>query len=499
MTIRPRGRGAFTLIELLVAMSLGVVLIGVITFIWMQSSKIFQSSSNNLESYQRLRVTLDNIERDLANTGRTVDMEFFVEGAGPNGHFDDTDLLLKSGTEDPPIGVSSPANSFRAPNDPRDPLVVGGKSEFLAGPFAGIPALSDRPYIYAPVVYSPDPYTITTSGHLEGRAYWRDEFYTRTFIVADGVTRPAIVHYRLVQDASGRSALRRRAWYQNGKGQVIPVNGANPGTDRTSILATGMCDLKFAFFLKQSATNSAEGEWYHVGYKGTDPTAQALLHQDEDRGFKPALGSPTSPAISAQHADPTHLGGANAVAFYYEGVGRIENVFGLPVLMRTISDIGDAAPTDSSPNLDKYKNFDFPGVRPGDKVYLYDATEDDGDVVGARAAGPRFPDQVLTIDEIPSASGSSGQSYVGIKFRETINFFQLARYWLGTEPEHDIDDSALTGAAKPAGPARRLSGSFNVKYRVGFLPPAIMVRLSVDDPINKRVHVLERVIRLLQH
>ena len=61
-----RPRGAFTLIELLVAISLGVVLIGVITFIWMQSSRIFQSSSTNLESYQRLRVILDMLGSSYA-------------------------------------------------------------------------------------------------------------------------------------------------------------------------------------------------------------------------------------------------------------------------------------------------------------------------------------------------------------------------------------------------------------------------------------------------
>ena len=48
------------------------------------------------------------------------------------------------------------------------------------------------------------------------------------------------------------------------------------------------------------------------------------------------------------------------------------------------------------------------------------------------------------------------------------------------------------------GPVRTVIASFNVKYRVGFLPSAFVVRLSVDDRFNQQVIPMERVVRLLQ-
>lgn len=533
MTERRRG---FTLVELLVAIALGTILIGVVVFVWMQSTKIFSSTVNNLESYQRLRTVLDLIERDLANTNRTIDMELYLD-ANANGHFDAlTENLLKH--VEPgvgPVAAASPGASFRQPMHPNDPLFLANKPEFNEDDDPKNAGFSNTPFFFAPVLFSPPPYAITGDGYLEARRYWRDEVYVRTYASARGTSVPALVHYRLVQGADGRSTIRRRMWFTDESGGVVSPTTAVPSqaTDQVSLLASGLCDLKFGFFFKESASSggsSTEGVWYHVGCP-TSGDSGKLLEQDEQRGFRTATAP--SGAISTQHADrkqflkPPTGGGANAVSFVYEGVGRIENTDGFPPLFRTINELDDPAAT-SVPDLAAYSNFDFPGVRPGDKIYLYDAQDDDDSAVDPDGSGDadarkanyldpadptksilRFPDQVYTVDDIFSqrdpnqaANATPKNFFISMKMREPINFYQLGRRWLlgpspGVgEPVYTVPDASM---GTKAGPSRTIRGSFNVRYRVAFLPPAFLVRLSIDDRYNKQVHQIERVIRILQH
>lgn len=516
----PRGSRAFTLVELLVAIALGTILIGVVTFVWMQSNRIFSSTVNNLEAYQRLRTVLDIIERDLANTNRSIDMEFFQD-QNANGHRDPGEQLLRAGG--PNAGPApAPSPGYRAPTDPIDP--VNGKPEFFEGGNDGSwvggsanASFSSFDYFYGPVLFSPPPYQIEGEGYLESRYYWRDEAYVRTFVVAEGATQPAMVHYRLVPQADGRCALRRRIWYTDSSGGIVsPVSDPSRATDRFSLLATGLCDLKFGFFFKESATGaSPEGVWYHVG-DPVQPDGGLLRRADEERGFRAARGGASQ--ISSQHG--SQFGQGNAVGFWYQGAARIEDTAGYPPLLRTISSVSDDFVVTGVSNnvgrpggqsMEKYTNFDFPGVRPGDKIYLFNAQEDDASFFTpprgpGDAAGTVFPDQTFTVDEIFS---DSSQVFIAVKLKEAINFYQLRRRWLGTNEVGDGSNPTTISEAAceidssnwgtRGGPARTIRGSFNVEYRLSFLPPAFLVRLSIDDRYNKQVRQLERVIRLLQH
>lgn len=514
--MRKRQGQGFTLVELLVAMALGTILIGLVTFIWMQATRIFSSTVNNLEAYQRLRTVLDLIERDLANTNRTINMEFFRDDNPVNGSRDAAEsLLAHSARGSGPATAGAPSTSIRVPFEDLDPLK--GQSEFCELDNGANNGFSDTPYFFAPTLFSPPPYQITGDGYLEERHYWRDEVYVRTFVTSGAGSIPALVHYRLVQQADGRSALRRRVWWTDASGAVVrPDQATNElGTDRTSILAAGICDLKFGFFYKPSTAaggSSIEGRWYHVGCPvSTD--GGALLQSDEERGYLDARGTL---AISEQHVAPGQFSGANAVSFYYEGFARLENTdLGTPVL-RTIDALNSPAPANAGA-LSAYTNFDFPGVRPGDKIYLFNAVDDDGSSIDPDAGGPaqaaaanspaqgifRFPDQIYTVDEIIANKDPRGtlpgNYYVGIKLREPLNFFQLGRRWLNgtglSEPVFTVDASNM---GDDAGPPRTIRAAFNMQYRVAFLPPAFSVRVSIDDRFNRRVHQIERVVRLLQ-
>ncbi|RMG11450.1 MAG: hypothetical protein D6731_15635 [Planctomycetota bacterium] len=494
-----------TLVELLVAIALGVILIGVVTFVWLQATKLFTTTVNKLETYQRLRTVLDVVERDLANTNRTVDMEFYVDsdpdGPGPanplrpNGHYDPGDTLYQIGAED-----------FRKPRDATDPLLSVGTEFGMPGDgFETFPlnkrqqASGEPAYCYAPAVLSPEPYAIG-AGYTDWRRYWRDEVYVRTYTMVDGLNRPALVHYRLVPQKDGRSLLRRRVWFLNDNNEMVHPGGpGNPATDRTTILTHGVCDLKVGFYFKETPSEGI-GHWYHVGnVDGTWSTeADELNDLDEKRGFVAARGPQ---GLSKQHQD--QFGGMNAVSFVLEGHARLEDQASGGVVLRGLR---DDTPIENQPLTDKSQydpTVNFPGVRSGDKIFVYDATDDDGTQTpgAAKKAGPLFPDRIFTVELIYS---DKSETWSAMKFSEPINFFRLGTSWLGSAiggevPTQIGDGNPATQDVDPqAGPERLIKQSFNVKFRVGFLPAAFLIRLSCDDPYNRSVLQVERVVRLLE-
>ena len=489
-----------TLVELLVAVALSVILIGVMTFVWIQSNKIFSTQLNRIETYQRVRVIMDTMERDLANTQLTTDMEFFTDGD-------------QDGFYDPAADTLMPASKggldFRAPNDEIDPLL--GKPEFNLG--AG-DVLNGPTFVRAPTLISPEPYEITTDGYLEGRSYWRDEVYVRSFITIGDKNRPALIHYRLVQTPgtggtvpNGRSMLRRRIWYLDSATGLVTDQ-----TDQISILAADIFDLKIGFIFKQTPLQG-DAVTYHVAPDLAGFTQSAhndLLERSHGRGMVSTfagrdIGGPNeAPPLSAQHSGGSE--DENRVSFVFEGNARIEERSLGPVALRGLR--GDSTlPLDTlnfgpgTAGKDDYDNFDFRGVRPGTRILLYDATDDDtNQVTGAnRAAGARFPPQLFTIETIPAEVKSNAtdttETYVSLQFLEPINFARLRASWLGTEQAITV----TTGDCTPQfGPDRVVTGAFNARYRVGFLPAAFVIRLSVDDRNNQKVIPMERVIRLLQ-
>ncbi|MGE0710577.1 MAG: PilW family protein [Planctomycetota bacterium] len=506
-------RRGLTLVELLVAVALSVILIGVMTFVWIQSNEIFTTQLNRIETYQRVRNILDTIERDLANTQLTGDMEFFTDTDG-NAFFDDT-------TANPDVRQPSVWGKpgFRDPGFPQDPLVRLGQPEFAVTGADDELSLNSGAFIRAPTIISPEPYLIDqTDGYLQARAYWRDEIYVRSFITIGDHNRPALIHYRLVQpNAGGRSVLRRRIWFLNAQGQMTQ------STDQVDVRAVDVCDLKVSFLFKLSPS-FGNAYLYHAA---PDPNAGGgygnqlkddLLKLDAARGFvstskgraDPDSGGPQGPIepLSSQH-----IGFDKCIPFVYQGNARVEERALGPVAMRTTSGDGTEDLTSGHDlttvnDLTQYNNFDFRGVRPGTQVLMYGAADDDpAQATGAnRLAGARFPPRLWTIETIPAEGGTGlGDSgaFVSLQFLEKVPFARLRSSWLGAETTLDIADgdffNKVTAPSKPpAGPKRQITASFNVHYRVGFLPSAFVVRLSVDDRHNQKLIPMERVIRLLQ-
>jgi hypothetical protein len=511
----PRQTRGVTLLELLVAVALSVILIGVMTFVWTQSNEIFTTQLNRIETYQRVRNILDTIERDLANTQLTGDMEFFDDVDG-NGFYEaGTDTQLGSVWGAPAVGM-------RDPGQPQDPLVRLGATEFAITGVDDVLSLNTNAYIRAPTIISPEPYLIDqTDGYLQSRAYWRDEIFVRSFITIGDHNRPALIHYRLVQaTAGGRSILRRRIWFLDASGTMTT------STDQVDIRAVDVCDLKISFMFKLSPIFGNP----YVFHAAPDPNGGGsfsgtlendLLNRDAERGLVSTFAGRADPdgggpLVQIEPLSSQHVGFSKVVPFFFEGNARLEERALGPIALRTL----DGPPSDdletdttfefnSTADLTKYNNFDFRGVRPGTKVLLYGATDDDAQQapsVTSKLAGNRFPARLWTIDTIPAegttALGAAG-SFVSLQFLEKVPFARIASSWLGPETSITIADSdtyhPVNFPTNPqAGPPRTVISSFNCHYRVGFLPSAFVIRMSVDDRYNQKILPMERIIRLLQ-
>ncbi|MDF1666805.1 MAG: hypothetical protein P1V97_33955 [Planctomycetota bacterium] len=405
------------------------------------------STTDNILVYQNLRTVLDTIERDIANVVRTTDMEFFEDKNG-NGHYD-----LSNVPDDAEEIVGLRGNEL---------FYVDTKPDAGAGaPDSSLPDGLSRDLNAVPYFYAP---TLVRHSNYDGVVGWdneadnslidghrRDEFYFRTFTLIRGESRPVMVHYRLrIPDNNPqRPTLLRTVSFIN---RSTDTPFAEP--PRIDELADGITDLEFEMFYKESRIHD----------RGQFLDAKQLRAVDSGPPPKAVV-----PGLENQF-------NATAVSLYYTGDAIIENTRENGVWLR---------PEDT--------NFQFGAVRPGDRFYLYDAEDDDGNGNDTELAA-QFGRKFLTIEQIIALQPTgntlgSGESKIFIKFVETIDFSVLA----------GLAGEATTTVTEFSEPdkKRTIYQSFKVKFRVGFLPGAFKVKFKYRDFRARRLKPFSRVIRVL--
>lgn len=212
--------------ELMVAMALGVILTGAIVFIFVQSQKIFTEMDAKVSVYNYARTAFDTVERDLANTAKTADMEFFQDSdsEGIPGHYD-----ARNGDPES-IPVTSPFG---------DPHTLFNKQE---------------KYIYAMTLNQPPEYK-----GFDGKMHRHDSIYFRTVTSVNGQTKPVLVEYALDYKRASNGTLRllpvlvRRSWSitqirRSLAGPIVTLNGDNKPIETE--LCLYVTDVKFEFYLQ---------------------------------------------------------------------------------------------------------------------------------------------------------------------------------------------------------------------------------------------------------
>jgi prepilin-type N-terminal cleavage/methylation domain-containing protein len=81
-----RRRGGFTLIELLVATAIGVLLVGVVAFVFTQSRKAYSETTNRIGVMLQVRQSLEKMKRDVLPMLCTSNMEFY-DDLDWSGHY----------------------------------------------------------------------------------------------------------------------------------------------------------------------------------------------------------------------------------------------------------------------------------------------------------------------------------------------------------------------------------------------------------------------------
>jgi prepilin-type N-terminal cleavage/methylation domain-containing protein len=367
---------AFTLVELLVAMALGVILTGAIVFIFVQSSKIFTDMDAKVAVYNYARTAFDVVERDLSNTTKTADMEFFQdsETSGLPGHYD------------------------KRNGDPESIAVVGedGKSHFLFD--------STEKYIYAMTLHQPPEYK-----DFAGVKHRHDSIYFRTVTSIGGQTKPVLVEYSLDYKRKSDGSLRalpvliRRHWTITkvdntglGGAPAISLNGnGGPLVGKNEPIVTELClyvtDVKFEFYLQDKRSRALDGK---LNAKGNARPGRFFSAEEACKG--PQSGKQNELNIKMRNFASN--GGFKIACFYdYRHLPTKQN---------------DEGTYDRNTEMLVTKNeFHFPMSEVGDRVFIFDS-----DVKKLTARD-------LTIQSFAITSGTGpggGKAKVGLRFNETL-------------------------------------------------------------------------------
>ena len=393
----PRPTDGLTLVELLVSIALMTILTGSVVFVFIQAQTIFAHVDAKVQVYQNARTALDAMERDFANVKRSVDMEFFNDMKSPAlGHYDPT--------------VSPP-----------EAIPISGAED------------DDSIFNYAFTCRQPAAYT----GITDKRQYRHDSVYFKTVTTVQDETTAALVEYALEDTGRERPKLVRRLWHVTGFDAtasppklIVNGNKTSAQPDKQD-LCLYVVDCEFSIYVQNKRTG-ASGTYYSAQEMVEPPRVQPA---NTDYVFPPMRNVWTKPAYEIMtFYDPSH------------------DDSGTPDFGLLDKDQGGLFRTQ--------KNYPFPMLAPGDRIFLFDA---DPPPPGSPNGVP-FPTGDYTIKKI-EANGL-------IEFAEPIS---LAAYG-------------------PGGSAPR---TVTLAYRAGWLPPAVRCVLKIKDAKAKELRTISRTFKVL--
>ncbi len=155
-----REDGGFTLLELLVALTLAAIISLIISQVGTDSQRIYDSTITTVETYQKFRYALDDINENLSKMVPTASLEFYQDQGRSKNYWDEGEEL-----KDQDVG----------------PNLEGG----TRGRYDESAILFERKYL----LEDPRP--------DEPEEHWNDSIYFKAAVEVDGTVRLANVEYFL--------------------------------------------------------------------------------------------------------------------------------------------------------------------------------------------------------------------------------------------------------------------------------------------------------------
>ncbi len=285
------------------AVGLTVLLGSTVAFVFVQSSIIFGRVGSKVVLSENARHAFEDMERCLATTVRTADMDFFQDKNG-NGHYDPGEELGGQGldlTEEKRLGLPLPPGNYH----------------------------------FSFTLRQPDPYA-----GRDGSWHRHDSIYFRSLLDFDGKPTAAIVEYALTTLDWERPRLEKRIWRLTGGATGIEINGSS-----TSLvpIAQEVCpwvtDATFEIFVKNKRQRGNANETFAPGrfYSAKELVSPPLDAATGQSPFPPHrnywAGAGESAMVMCAY-DETHSGGKDLGLFARDerGLFHTREDFPFPML-----------------------------------------------------------------------------------------------------------------------------------------------------------------------
>lgn len=260
----------FTLLELLVALTLAAIISLIIAQVGTSSQKMYESTISTVETYQKFRYALDDINENLSKMVPTASLEFYQDQGRSRGYWDEGEEL-----KDQDVG----------------PNLEGG---------------TPRKYDEAATLFE-RKYLLEDPRPDEPQEHWNDSIYFKAPVEVEGVIRLANVEYfladprRLEDDlADGKIPAEEEISFSDSRSLVllkvvryIDLNESNYNTTEVRVkkviseLCSNVTDFKIEYFY-DNHFDSKSG-----GFMSPSVEVTPELVDSEDTGLRNIAGTYT--------------------------------------------------------------------------------------------------------------------------------------------------------------------------------------------------------------
>lgn len=437
-------REGFTLVELMVALALAAMISVGIMFISTTARETYSKTVARVEVYNRFRLALHTVQKDLSSWVPTMELEFYIDGRGGGGarrnfHWE-------------------PGEELPARRDERGPGVVDGGQRGKYDEFASI---LER-------YYESNERSQLAAGDDSYKVHDAYQVYFRAFTFVDGAMRQANVEYMLVDPSQPPSrwvngvpppptrveendvknlALYKIVRYFDIQPDAIQKLAAYPVRRRVLEVATNVTDFRVEYLA------------HNPFARGTAGTPRFVTPSDDH-------GRPVEPATQPRRIPiPGVPGGVGYRKFFGYGSVKLDEKYPLATAYAALFGDDGLTPPGHRPvrfGFPRNPNISFAELVPGDRIYVFTQSQRGG--VGAQG-GIGSANRLIAFP--------AGDYTVKANLQGMLEFAE------------DVDSS--TWNSQDQAP---------IYYKAGYVPSALRVTLRMvdDDGINPKT--MQQVIWL---